>query len=276
MFFEEILCWRSFYKSLRNYPNRYQRVSKKSVRNRPNSRLQFPSASFHVPEPYCRRHIQRQTSKAKCTDSTHCTQKSKKWRQNAPQKLNNQTLKNQRNGHRSKTPPLERPLARTWIHRMENQAGILVASGGKPCHKKTVSTWKRDLGGTYVGVLGAAARTGFEAKVKMWEELVFVKRVCIIRMGLSTWRLQFQVISMYSESTSVATDKTMAERWPHVALQSESSPTLFFLMKIIYSPRGVSVSSFLDVWNVSLRFTTFTPKISLFSHQTPTRITVLY
>ena len=49
---------RSFYKSLRNRdcPNRCQRVSKKSARNRPNSRLQFLCASFYVPEPPCSRH----------------------------------------------------------------------------------------------------------------------------------------------------------------------------------------------------------------------------
>ena len=47
--FKEILCWRSFYKSLRDCPNRCQRVSKKRARNQPNSRLQFLSASFDVP-----------------------------------------------------------------------------------------------------------------------------------------------------------------------------------------------------------------------------------
>jgi len=35
----KILCWRSFYKSIRNCSNRCQRVSKQSARNRPNSRL---------------------------------------------------------------------------------------------------------------------------------------------------------------------------------------------------------------------------------------------
>jgi len=43
MFFWEILCWRSFYKSLRNCPNRCQRVSNSSVK-RP---AQFqPAVSF--------------------------------------------------------------------------------------------------------------------------------------------------------------------------------------------------------------------------------------
>ena len=53
MFFEEILCWRSFYKSLRNCSNRCQRVSNKRARKRLNSRLQFISASFYVPGCYC-------------------------------------------------------------------------------------------------------------------------------------------------------------------------------------------------------------------------------
>ena len=41
----------------------------------------------------------------------------------------------------------------------------LVARGRAP--RETASTWTRDLGGTYVGVLGVAARTGFEGEVKM-------------------------------------------------------------------------------------------------------------